>query len=203
MEETRERPVIVGTKLVSSHALSLPSPHRAGTDNTQTHSACAVTATASVAVCVQLHSTGFRYTTNTKVKKVKSKRNLNDGVPYDDTATRPSSTAASATATTATAAPPAVAVSPARESRGVSTPSQSQSPGIHRGSIVPMAAINSTDLLMADDVQAKSNRRKLKRTASERKRALKGKGRTGKEEKETEWIYEERELKIAICCVIV
>ena len=75
--------------------------------------------------------------------------------------------------------------------------------GIHRGSIVPLestAAITSTNLLMEDDVREKSQRKKLKRTASERKAVKKAKG--GKEEKETEWIYEEKELKIAICCVI-
>ena len=142
---------------------------------------------------MQLHTTGIKYTTNTKVKKVKSKRDLNDGVEQDP----PQRTATFSSSTT-----------PAQRSKPPIVRSVSfadRQPGIHRGSILPLettAAIQSTDLLMADGVRDKNDRRKLKRTASERKAIKKGKGKGGKEEKETEWIYEEKELKIAICCVI-
>jgi hypothetical protein len=59
-------------------------------------------------------------------------------------------------------------------------------------SIVPLV---STDILAQDEHALKEKKRKVKRANSRRKI------KPG-EEKETTFVYEERELKLAICCVI-
>ena len=61
-----------------------------------------------------------------------------------------------------------------------------------RGSVVPLM---STDILTQDRVAKKEGKRALKRAASKRKI------RPG-EEKEVAYVYEEKELKVAVCCVI-
>ena len=223
MEETRERgPVLVGTKLVTSHNNLSPPLRRLTHCSHLTHkfsTHCASSVAILLLLCryhcdrIQLHTTGFKYTTNTKVKKVKSKRDLHEGVQQDQPHRKPaasdSTSSASSTPTlhskqlpplhhTASISSPSVtSTAPART---VSFAAAGQSPGIHRGSIVPLdstTAITSTDLQAMDDVREKSEKsakRKLKRTNSARKAALKGGrgSRSGKEEKETEWIYEEK-----------
>ena len=121
-------------------------------------------------------------------------RNLHDN---DDSKAHRHSTTATSSSSSST---------PTMPSKQLPPLGAGSSPGIHRGSIVPLdstAAITSTNLLMQDELHNKTAKRQLKRTASERKAVRKGKaGKSGQQEKETEWIYEERELKIAICCVV-
>ena len=140
--------------------------------------------------CAQLHTTGIKFTSNTKVKRTKSKRDLNA-----DTS------AAASKQLPPLSHPPITNPPTARKSRADSA----HSPGVKRGSVVPLqsaTAITSTDLQMADDLHKTSKRHSLKHTASERKAGQKAKRKGGKAETETEWVYEEKELKIAICCVI-
>ena len=120
----------------------------------------------------QLHTTGLRYKTTTRVKRVSSKRSLHDEAADNAAARSSLSTAHAQAAAVLTATSP--------------------SKGAKRGSVAPLM---STDILTQDAVTAKESKRALKRAASKRKI------QPG-EAKETTFVYEEKELKLAVCCTI-
>ena len=112
---------------------------------------------------------------HTRVKKVKSKRNLHN----DD---------GTSTAGPAEINRPSTSASTAPSSSSTSTSTSSG----RRSTVAPLV---STDILAQDALQRRDSKKTLKRQTSSKK-LRKG------EEKETTFVYEEKELKIAICCAI-
>ena len=138
----------------------------------------------SLFVCSQLHTTGIRYKSSTRVKRINSKRSLHADEAVNATAAAASSPPADGPASLST-----FAAAQLPTTTGASSPS-----GLaKRGSVVPLV---STDILTQDKGVKKEGQRALKRSASKRKI------RPG-EEKEVTYVYEEKELKLAVCCAIM